>query len=290
MTSENDSNIIKEEENVIREEELPLPMDIKNEEEEINVPSSEEQPMNTDEVDVPSKSETNIHSVLDQSVIIEGKRSRKPTLRLEISESLPAKKEIAIPQGHGKPLGEIEYINYQITHASTDALSRMRNICFGRRGNKATIRKNLRAFKGFEFDLNSVEYRKHFNNLIKFKKDELRSISNILGLPATGRNTDHVERILNFLIKPIDEGKKIPGRKSAARNIKKRSTNSKESIDTNQETITENGKDDDYNFKPGKRASDQEHSSNIKRKKGVSKSKENDYSIEQPSKTVEDVI
>jgi hypothetical protein len=74
---------------------------------------------------------------------------------------------------------------------------------------------------------------------IRFKKDELRSISNILGLPATGRNTDHVERILNFLIKPIDEGKKIPGRKSAARNIKKRSTNSKESIDTNQETITE---------------------------------------------------
>jgi hypothetical protein len=46
-------------------------------------------------------------------------------------------------------LGEIEYgtlrkerkknndlsilVNYQITHASTDVLSRMRNICFGRR-------------------------------------------------------------------------------------------------------------------------------------------------------------
>jgi hypothetical protein len=66
------------------------------------------------------------------------------------------------------------------------------------------------------------------------KKDQLRSISNILGLPSTGRNTDHAERILNFLIEPIDEGRKLPGRKSAIRNKKKRSTNSKESIDTDQ--------------------------------------------------------
>jgi hypothetical protein len=36
-------------------------------------------------------------------------------------------------------------------------------------------------------------------------------------------------------MKPVDEGKKIPGRKSAARNIKKHSTNSKESVDTDHE-------------------------------------------------------
>ncbi len=136
---------------------------------------------------------------------------------------------------------------------------------------------------------------------LRFKKDELRSISNILGLPATGRNTEHAERILNFLIKPVDEGKKIPGRKSTARNLKKRSTNSKESADTDQETVNEanplqevDEKDEqgsDYNFKPGKRSSDQENTSNIKkRKKTVSKSKENEHSIEQSSSnTAEDV-
>ena len=58
----------------------------------------------------------------------------------------------------------------------------MRNICFGRRGvrpsieiehdfcplqSKATIRKHLREFKGFEFAPNSTEYQKHFNSLIK---------------------------------------------------------------------------------------------------------------------------
>ena len=57
---------------------------------------------------------------------------------------------ISFIQGQGKPLGEIDYsrlkrerkrtkidlsisVNYQITHASTDVLSRMRSICFGRR-------------------------------------------------------------------------------------------------------------------------------------------------------------
>jgi hypothetical protein len=123
MTSENDSNIINEasikeevreknfivffsisidhsvKENIIREEELPLPMDIKNEEETIVASSEEpkeEQQIKTEHVDVPSKSET--QPVLDQSVIIEGKRSRKPTLRLEISEQIPLKKELSIPQ------------------------------------------------------------------------------------------------------------------------------------------------------------------------------------------------
>jgi len=36
-------------------------------------------------------------------------------------------------------------------------------------------------------------------------------------------------------MKPIDEGRKISGKKSRRRNLKKRSTNSKESVDTDQE-------------------------------------------------------
>jgi hypothetical protein len=39
-----------------------------------------------------------LNQKVKQSVILEGKRSRKPTLRLEISEFLPAKKELSIPQ------------------------------------------------------------------------------------------------------------------------------------------------------------------------------------------------
>lgn len=35
---------------------------------------------------------------------------------------------------------------------------------------KATVRKNLREFKGFDFDRNSPEYQKHLNNLIKYEE------------------------------------------------------------------------------------------------------------------------
>ncbi|CAF4158091.1 unnamed protein product [Adineta steineri] len=265
MTSENNLNTNKdvtingEEKVSLEEEESSTTIDTKNVKEpavdsiEETLPIDEGKQMNGEKFDnadekkekrdVSSNSENettadddmDTQPLFEQPIVLEGKRSRKPTLRLEILESLPTKKELSIPQGHGKPLGEIEYINHQITHASSDTLSRMRYVCFGRRGNKANIRKNLREFKGFEFKRQSDEYEKHLSNLIKFKKDELRSISNVLGLPSTGRNTDHAERILNFLVEPIDEGKRIPKRKSTVRSTKKRTKTSKQSVNTDQE-------------------------------------------------------
>jgi len=69
----------------------------------------------------------------------------------------------------------------------------------------------------------------------RLKKEQLRSLSAILGLSSSGRNTDLAEKILNFLMKPVDEGKKIPSKKQT----KKRDSKPKE-----------NGKD--FHFKPGK--------------------------------------
>lgn len=137
--------------------------------------------------------------LFEQPVILEGKRSRKPTSRLELSDLATPKKELSIPQGHGKPLGDIVYskkkkkttyccsfridaclclVNYQIDHASTDALSRLRNICFGRRGVgvRALDKKNcmlmhFRVIRIFEriceisMDLNSIERAKNINDI-----------------------------------------------------------------------------------------------------------------------------
>jgi hypothetical protein len=76
--------------------------------------------------------------------------------------------------------------------------------------------------------------------IFRLKKDQLRSLSDILGLPATGRNNEHAERILQFLMNPIDEGKRIPERKMSMRTSKNSSTNSKESIPTDEEEIEVN--------------------------------------------------
>ncbi|CAF3681523.1 unnamed protein product [Rotaria sp. Silwood1] len=269
MTSENELDVIKPMDTIESKDEQTL---LTTSVEQEITPKEEDEKVNVEKPKRPGRKKRESSSILDtkeeanlniannmdtqplfeQPIILEGKRSRKPTLRLELSDLTTPKKELSIPQGHGKPLGEIEYINYQITHASTDAVSRMRNICFGRRASQTNIRQNLREFKGFEFERDGDEYQRHLNNLIKLKKDQLRSISDILGLPASGRNNEHAERILNFLMNPIDEGKPIPERKkSIRRSSKKSSTNSKQSSHTDDEENefedkTENGNDDKH--------------------------------------------
>ena len=81
-------NVIKDE----KKEEVLFPMDIKNEE-SIKLEKSEDINGKAD-----ISSEPNVQTLIDQSFILEGKRSRKPTLRLEMSESTPTKKEFVIPQ------------------------------------------------------------------------------------------------------------------------------------------------------------------------------------------------
>ncbi|CAF1113631.1 unnamed protein product [Rotaria magnacalcarata] len=199
------------------------------------------------EEDLDNSNIVDTQPLFEQPIIVEGKRSRKPTSRLELSDLETPKKELSIPQGLGKPLGHIEYINYQITHASPDTLMRMRNICFGRRASHNDIKQNLREFNGFEFEHGSDQYQRHLSSLIKLNKDQLRSVSDVLGLSAASRNNEHAEAILDFLMKPVDEGKTIPERTTLTRNAKKVSTNSKQSIPTDEDDFdekTENG--DDY--------------------------------------------
>ena len=63
----------------------------------------------------------------------------------------------------------------------------------------------------------------------RLRKDQLRSLSDILGLSAAGRNTEHAERILHFLMEPTDDGKVVPERKASMRSSKSSSLSSKES-------------------------------------------------------------
>lgn len=86
------------------------------------------------------------------------------------------------------------------------------------------MKKNLRLFQGFDFDHYSDEYHKRLKSLAKLKKDQLRSIAELLGLQSSGRNPDIAERILNFLVKPTD----CKTRKTTSiRTLKKRTTVSK---------------------------------------------------------------
>jgi hypothetical protein len=135
MITEIESDVIKTDDTIETKEESSLTINPTEEihEEQINIEKPKRAGRKKKDLTSTDSFNNDTQPLFEQPVIIEGKRSRKPTSRLELSDLTTPKKELTIPQGNGKPLGEIEYINYQITHASTDALSPMRNICFGRR-------------------------------------------------------------------------------------------------------------------------------------------------------------
>lgn len=71
--------------------------------------------------------------------------------------------------------------------------------------------------------------------LFRLKKEQLQSLADILGVSVTERNEENAERILNFLMAPVDDGKAIPERKMSMRTTKQYSTNSKESLPTDED-------------------------------------------------------
>lgn len=79
--------------NLVEEEktEVFCPMDTEN---EIITPSQ----TSIKSEDIDEKPDSSSQPLHDSSFILEGKRSRKPTLRLEMSEPVPIKKEFSIPQ------------------------------------------------------------------------------------------------------------------------------------------------------------------------------------------------
>lgn len=165
--------------------------------------------------------------LFEQPIILEGKRSRKPTSRLELSDLEAPKKELVIPQGRGKALGNIAYIDYQLAQASNENLGCLSQICFGQRLNKTNVRDRLKEFHGFDFERTSEDYQGHLANLNKLKINQLKSMSDILGLSTAVSQTELAENILNFLSEPIDDGKPIPQEKTTTRPAKSPRVNSK---------------------------------------------------------------
>jgi len=176
--------------------------------------------------------------LFEQPVIVEGKRSRKPTSRLELTDVSPPRKEFSVPQGNGKALGEIPFINHQLTHMSIDDLTQLRMICLGRRASKANLRKNLQDFKGFTFDRESEEFQRHLTNLTKLKKDQIDQLNEILGLETS----NDPKNILEFLLEPKDLGKTI-----VERPVREKTTKIIENeVDEFDETDEIVESDDDY--------------------------------------------
>ncbi|XP_028280876.1 protein DEK [Parambassis ranga] len=160
----------------------------------------------------PNKSYNKVSAVGE---IIEGKRAKKSVERLDF-QAPKQKEKLKFGDGSGDKLGDIPRTNFQITKMKPADLKPLHAILFDRPGKLATIKKNLRLFNGFTFDVDSEQFRKKRDKLLKsshFTNSKLKAVCGVLDLEKKGTHSDLVDRILTFLAAPKNSGKRLPVKK-----------------------------------------------------------------------------
>ncbi|KAL2084531.1 hypothetical protein ACEWY4_020049 [Coilia grayii] len=146
--------------------------------------------------------------------IIEGKREKKKVERLVQSVQLGKPKErLKIESGDGDKLGEIARINHNIGKMKAPLLKPLHKILFDRPGAAASMKKNLRLFSGFPFKEDSDPYSKKMKMLSKYTNTMLKTICQVLDIERSGKQSVLIERIMAFLMHPVNTGKPVPVKK-----------------------------------------------------------------------------
>ncbi|CAL8248826.1 unnamed protein product [Lota lota] len=160
----------------------------------------------------PRTSRSRVH---DLSEIVEGKRTKKTVARLELQMSKP-KEKLKVEDGGGDKLGDIPRTNHMIGKLKPGDLKPLHSIMFDRPGKTASMRKNMRQFNGFLFDVNSKQFSKKRDKLLgrsSLTNSKLRAICKVLDLEKKGSQSDLVNRILIFLSAPKNSGKPLLSKK-----------------------------------------------------------------------------
>ncbi|MFH4974880.1 hypothetical protein AB6A40_001589 [Gnathostoma spinigerum] len=176
-----------------------------------------------------SKPEQSKTALLDSPLVIEGKRQRTSVSRLvATADPLYKRAKTAGAVGNGTPLGDIEFINFNLSKEGVDVLIPLHKICFGSPGTASMRKRDLRRFNGYPFSEETAEFQKKKNQLLKYTREEVSRIRRYFGLDRAASKEDEVMAILRFLRLPEDHGKKVPvSRKRGAKNRKRKKSDSR---------------------------------------------------------------
>ncbi|XP_021414119.2 protein DEK isoform X2 [Oncorhynchus mykiss] len=156
------------------------------------------------------------------SQIVEGKREKKMVQRLDFQVAKPAK-VLKVENGGGDKLGDIARVNHHLGKLKVPDLKPLHTILFDMPGKIATMRKNMRLFNGFPFEVDSEPYIKKKERMMKITCVRLRTICKVLDLEKGGNQSVLIDRIMTFLMSPRISGKPV---------ISKRKKKSKKNIST----------------------------------------------------------
>lgn len=190
--------------------------------------------------------------LLERSPIVEGKREKKKVERLTLQVTPSAKETFSVPEGRGTRLGEIERIQYFMSKTKAEDLKTLHKILYNRPGSVPTLKRNIRLFTGFSFEIGSDQHKKKEEVLKKNPITVLKVICTVLDLERKGTKDEIVSKILNFLMKPKASGKSLPkpkkrrqkGGKKESSGSKKKKSKPLEEILTDESSSEEEKKDE----------------------------------------------
>jgi len=154
-----------------------------------------------------------------------------------VAQFVPAFKEakdrtVVILEGHGEALGDIDNVTRGIDalKSADPLLKRIHSVLFGQVGVKASVKRNLRQFKGIpksDVDEWTLKTKAKLEKMEGTK--DLKPMCRVFDLEVSGTNEEAIDRILEFLVKPKSSGGAYKGNPGATGKRKKSSTKTKKS-------------------------------------------------------------
>eukprot|EP00794_Sanderia_malayensis_P004773 gene4773-5400_t len=234
----------------------------------------EQKPAEEEQVKEESSDEEPAPGLLDKPVMIfDQKRERKRVERLSIDTMLdkPKKEALDYTKGRGVRLGDLDIVQYELDQSVSVELKPLHKLLYGRDGKVSVIKRNIRAFCGFPFEIDTKEYGSLQWSLEKFTNTGLQRMCEIFGLDQKGKRDELKEKVLKFLMEPYKTNKKVPG--SAKAKKKKKKTKSSDKASSPNEKLEEAASDGEEDEKEEDQADDDDDNKEEDEEKPAEKKK-----------------
>ncbi|XP_065669563.1 protein DEK isoform X2 [Hydra vulgaris] len=216
-----------------KEEISDVPLDEKANTEDkfkkVDTEEEKETPKNGEETLASESSEEELGSLEKPIEILTKKRDRKSVERLSLNNADLKKapeNDLDYSKGKGMKLGDIQYVKYMIDKTRPEDLKTLHKLLYFKPGKNTTLKKEIRTFCGYPFEESSELSTRISSMMERVSIPELKFISGVLSLEKGGDKGKLKEKLLEFLMKPVDTGKTIPGTKKTK--SKKKSTDLKD--------------------------------------------------------------
>ncbi|XP_055313683.1 protein DEK isoform X1 [Sitodiplosis mosellana] len=175
-----------------------------------NAKNSDEPVVDDKKADATENDKTNVSGVDNNSVNNKTEKAGNTKATTNSSKSNDdtdknAKKsndDDSAEAGKGTALGEIPKIEKYITNTRIDGLQTLYQICFQSVGKTNVLKKNLRSFDGFDFEVGSSDFKKRLELTQKIELAKLKAVCEGLQLDKKGAKDAICQRICEFLAAP----------------------------------------------------------------------------------------